>query len=64
MRVTSARLIFAAILGTAGALGGPVRGEEELLEELEHFKPNSRLSCQIEFGPELDGLKVTIAPEE
>ncbi|MGD9340200.1 MAG: ferredoxin [Chromatiales bacterium] len=38
--------------------------EEELLEELEHFKPNSRLSCQIEFGPELDGLKVTIAPEE
>jgi 2Fe-2S ferredoxin len=38
--------------------------EEELLEELENFKPNSRLSCQIEFGPELDGLKVTIAPEE
>ncbi len=38
--------------------------EEELLEELEHFRPNSRLSCQIEVGPELDGLKLTIAPEE
>jgi 2Fe-2S ferredoxin len=38
--------------------------EEELLEELEYFRPNSRLSCQIEVGPEFDGLKVTIAPEE
>ena len=25
---------------------------------------NSRLSCQIEFTPELDGLRVTIAPDE
>lgn len=38
--------------------------EEELLQELESFKDNSRLSCQIEFTDELDGLKVTIAPDE
>lgn len=26
-------------------------------------KPNSRLCCQIEVRPELDGLRVTVAPE-
>jgi 2Fe-2S ferredoxin len=26
------------------------------------LKPNSRLSCQIVLRPELDGLKVTVAP--
>ncbi|HEY0085468.1 MAG TPA: ferredoxin, partial [Allosphingosinicella sp.] len=24
----------------------------------------SRLSCQIDFAPELDGLRVTVAPED
>ncbi|RMF11210.1 MAG: ferredoxin [Alphaproteobacteria bacterium] len=38
--------------------------ERELLEELESFKDNSRLSCQIEFTDDLDGLQVTIAPDE
>jgi 2Fe-2S ferredoxin len=26
-------------------------------------EPNSRLSCQITCTPDLDGIKVTIAPE-
>jgi 2Fe-2S ferredoxin len=38
--------------------------ERELLTELSHHESNSRLSCQIEFTPELAGLRVTIAPDE
>ncbi len=38
--------------------------ERELLSELAHHQPNSRLSCQIEFTGELAGLRVTIAPDE
>ena len=38
--------------------------EDDLLDSSDHRGPASRLSCQIEFGPELDGLKVTIAPED
>lgn len=38
--------------------------EDELLDGSDHRRPNSRLSCQIEFGEELDGLRVTIAPED
>ena len=38
--------------------------EDDLLESTDHRQPTSRLSCQIPFTPELDGLKVTIAPED
>jgi len=38
--------------------------EKELLQELESFQSNSRLSCQIEFTEELDGLSLTVAPDE
>ncbi len=38
--------------------------EDDLLESSSHRRPNSRLSCQIEYGPELDGLRVQIAPED
>ena len=38
--------------------------EDDLLESSDHRTENSRLSCQIPFGDELDGLKVTIAPED
>lgn len=38
--------------------------ERELLADLAHREPNSRLSCQIEFTPALAGLRVTIAPDE
>ena len=43
----------------------PQSDEKELLVELSHFDPDrSRLSCQIEFTEALDGLRVTIAPDE
>jgi 2Fe-2S ferredoxin len=38
--------------------------EEELLEFLDHFQPNSRLSCQLILQPQHDGLSVTLAPED
>jgi 2Fe-2S ferredoxin len=38
--------------------------EKDLLSDLSTRKPNSRLSCQIKFTPELAGLKVEIAPDE
>jgi 2Fe-2S ferredoxin len=38
--------------------------ENELLEGSAHRRPGSRLSCQLTLGPSLDGLRVTIAPED
>lgn len=38
--------------------------EDDLLESSDHRNETSRLSCQIPFTAELDGLKVTIAPED
>jgi 2Fe-2S ferredoxin len=38
--------------------------ERELIDELAHHKEGSRLSCQIEMTDALDGLRVTIAPDE
>jgi 2Fe-2S ferredoxin len=38
--------------------------EDDLLDSSSWRQSNSRLSCQIEFGDELDGLKVRIAPED
>jgi len=34
------------------------------LHELAHYKEGSRLSCQLDMTDELDGLRVTIAPDE
>ncbi len=45
-------------------LAQPLAEERELLSDLTHYEENSRLSCQIEFTLELDGLRVTIAPDE
>jgi ferredoxin, 2Fe-2S len=38
--------------------------EDDLLDTSDHRAPNSRLSCQILFTAELDGLQVRIAPED
>ena len=45
----------------------PDRDQAELmlLQYAEHYDPErSRLSCQLQLGPELDGMPLTIAPEE
>lgn len=38
--------------------------EDDLLESSDHRNETSRLGCQIPFTEALDGLKVTIAPED
>ena len=44
---------------------GPANEDEgDLLDSSDFKQPNSRLSCQIPFTDELDGLRVTIAPED
>lgn len=45
-------------------LPAPMSDEREMLNGLSQCRKSSRLSCQIEFTPELDGLRVTIAPDE
>ena len=45
----------------------PERDQAELmlLQYAEHYDPErSRLSCQLQLVPELDGMPLTIAPEE
>jgi ferredoxin len=38
--------------------------EQDLLTELADYNPaTSRLSCQVDFTPELSGLRITIAPD-
>lgn len=38
--------------------------ERELIAELQHRRETSRLSCQVRLDAGLDGLRVTLAPEE
>ena len=38
--------------------------EDDLLDSSDHRGPQSRLSCQLPFSAELDGLRITIAPED
>lgn len=38
--------------------------EDDLLDSSDHRRGNSRLACQIQFSPQLDGLPIQIAPED
>lgn len=48
----------------AGKLPEMDEDENDLLESSDHRDERSRLSCQIPFDDELDGLKVSIAQED
>ena len=37
--------------------------EDSMLDQTFSFKKNSRLSCQIEYTDDLDGMELTLAPE-
>ncbi|SNS33014.1 ferredoxin, 2Fe-2S [Sphingomonas laterariae] len=45
-------------------LGALSDDENDLLDSSDHRTATSRLSCQIPFTEELDGLRVVIAPED
>ena len=38
--------------------------ENDLLDSSDHRNANSRLSCQIKLAGDMDGLPVTLAPED
>ncbi|ABD25560.1 ferredoxin [Novosphingobium aromaticivorans DSM 12444] len=38
--------------------------ENDLLDSSDHRNESSRLSCQVQITGDLDGLRVTIAPED
>ena len=38
-------------------------GEDAMLWEAFNVKENSRLGCQIQITPEIDGIKLELAPE-
>ena len=44
--------------------GARNRDEDDLLDTSDHKVENSRLSCQILYTAEMDGLRVQIAPED
>ena len=48
----------------AGAVNPLSEDENDLLDSTDHRTEMSRLSCQLEMSAALDGLKVTIAPED
>ena len=48
----------------ADAVGKPGADEDDLLGTSDHRTARSRLSCQIDMTDALDGLRVTVAPED
>ncbi|BBD96600.1 ferredoxin [Sphingobium amiense] len=48
----------------AGALPPMSEDENDLLDSSDHRNETSRLSCQVQLTGALDGLRVTIAPED
>ena len=48
----------------AAAVSPMGEDENDLLDSSDHRTSTSRLSCQIPFTADLDGLKVTIAAED
>ena len=43
----------------------PIKPDEEIILSFSDWRrPNSRLSCQLMLADELDGLCVTVAPED
>jgi len=47
-----------------GRLGPVSEDEDGLLSGSQHRRDQSRLSCQIRLTAEMDGLQVTVAPED
>lgn len=48
----------------ADSLPAMTEDENDLLDSSDHRNETSRLSCQLVLGDGMDGLRVTIAPED
>lgn len=51
------------VLSNQQSLPEPTDAEEDMLDQAFDVEDNSRLSCQIKITPELNGMKVKLAPE-
>lgn len=49
---------------SAHLLSHMTQDEEDMLDQAFFVKSNSRLGCQIKITPQLDGLKISLAPED
>ncbi|MGR8921327.1 MAG: 2Fe-2S iron-sulfur cluster-binding protein [Gammaproteobacteria bacterium] len=47
----------------AGRLPPRAADEQVMVEDSGSYQDNSRLACQVTWSEELDGLKLTLAPE-
>ena len=45
-------------------MNSPSEDESQLVSSTEHFKENSRLSCQITLTDDMDGMEVVIANQD
>lgn len=48
----------------ADKLPAMTEDENDLLDSSDYRNETSRLSCQVPFNDDLDGLRITIAPED
>ena len=48
----------------AGRLPEITEDEDDLLDSSNYRTPHSRLSCQLTCSSDLDGLRITVAPED
>lgn len=46
-----------------GRLAPRADDEQVMVEDSGHYQENSRLACQVPFSDELDGIRLTLAPE-
>ena len=47
----------------AGKLAPREAAEQVMVEDSGHYEDHSRLACQVPYTSELDGIRVTLAPE-
>ena len=50
-------------VSSEGLLENISEDEKAMLSEAFHVKPNSRLGCQIQLSPDLNGLTFELSPE-
>ena len=50
--------------GTVDGLPDMSKDESDLLDSSDHRTRDSRLSCQVIFGEQMDGIRLKIAPED
>ncbi|MEQ8493597.1 MAG: 2Fe-2S iron-sulfur cluster-binding protein, partial [Gammaproteobacteria bacterium] len=46
-----------------GKLAPRATDEQVMVEDSGHFEERSRLACQVPYVDELDGIRLTLAPE-